>query len=450
MRTLWFLLLFSLTQPLLATTLVSDATIDLQKKKTQIHKLKNGLTLLYRQIENTELSTLSVTYPFGLKDLEGSDKSYLSALFSVMPDATKTYNKEAMFKITERYSSGVGCQSGIDSSSCSLGVVNDYWQDMLPVFKSVLEEPTLDQSDLDNYSQKRRGELEQNLVEPSAVVNQVVNEVYYPPNHPYYLSWQDEISDLKKVKSADLKGLYTRVAGVKGQYFTYVGSLTLKEVTKTLEKSFPKVTVKPGALKSVKQPSFDPKKSLSFSDKKIPTAYLILKYNLPGPGGKDEAAVRLMLRILSEELGLEIRTKRSLSYGTYAYSIDNAIGIGVISASTSKPKETLTAMTEVIDRFKKKVYSKKELDRYRMIYTTQFYLTHEAHTQLAGALSDAYFKYGSTDPFYDAPKKLGEVTGKEVQRAAKDYLKNFRLGMVFDMKEFDQKVAEAFIKHHAS
>ena len=105
---------------------------------------------------------------------------------------------------------------------------------------------------------------------------------------------------------------------------------------------------------AVVPPVFEEAKSYAFHDRTLPTAFIRVKFNSPSVTDKDATATRFMYEILSEELGELIRTKRSLSYAVGAYVIQYTAGIGVISASTSKPKETLEAMHEVIAQLKSK------------------------------------------------------------------------------------------------
>ena len=59
---------------------------------------------------------------------------------------------------------------------------------------------------------------------------------------------------------------------------------------------------------------------------------------MPGVTDQDFEAANLMMKVLDDELGLEIRTKRSLSYAVFSYMINYSRGIGMIGVSTSKTK----------------------------------------------------------------------------------------------------------------
>ena len=77
-----------------------------------------------------------------------------------------------------------------------------------------------------------------------------------------------------------------------------------------------------------------------------------------------------------------------------------------------------------------------ELNEYRNVFTTGYYLTLETHDQLASALGGYQVYFNNATMLYDLPKKLDAVTPADIQRVAKEILKNFRVGIVYDRDKF--------------
>lgn len=111
-------------------------------------------------------------------------------------------------------------------------------------------------------------------------------------------------------------------------------------------------------------------------------------------------------------------------------------GIGTISASTSKPKETLETIASVIKGLRDNKIAPDELKEYKNVFTTGYYLTMETHDQLAGALSNAQVYFGDASIMYEWPSRIEAVTPEDIQRVAKEVLKNFRVGIVYDKDKF--------------
>jgi predicted Zn-dependent peptidase len=196
----------------------------------------------------------------------------------------------------------------------------------------------------------------------------------------------------------------------------------------------------------VTPPTFDAANAYAFNDRELPTAYIRIKLNAPSVTDKDAVATRFLYEILSEELGEEIRTKRSLSYAVHSYVLQYSMGLGVISASTSKPKETLEAIHDVLAKMKSKTFTPEELEEYKHGFATSYYLTQETHASLTAALSSALQFYGGTDELYEMPRRLGEVTPADIKRLAGELLVDLRVGVIFGRKDFQDSWAKDLIE----
>jgi predicted Zn-dependent peptidase len=212
-----------------------------------------------------------------------------------------------------------------------------------------------------------------------------------------------------------------------------------------LESYFGEIKGQKDAKSSLQTPPFSEGTSFTFVDRSVPTAFIKIKMNAPAISDKDAVASLLMFDILSEELGDEIRTKRSLSYAVHAFTIQYSLGIGVISASTSKPKETFEALGEVIKTLKDKTLTEEELEEHKNVFATEHYLTQETHASLAAALSNALYYYGDAQKYYDVAQKLAAVTPDDIKRLTKSQLINPRIGVIFSRKNFDDSWAKNFI-----
>jgi zinc protease len=219
-------------------------------------------------------------------------------------------------------------------------------------------------------------------------------------------------------------------------FVTYAGPKITKKTLDALEAKLGKLGKIQRQLKPIPAPAFDPANTLAFEHREIPTAYIRMKFNAPSATSIDAPAAEVMFEILSEKLHEEVRTKRSLSYSVHASTIQYNQGIGMIAASTSKPRETIETIAAVIRDMRDKVISQEELNEYRNSFTTGYYLTMETQDQLAGALSSSQAYFNDATRIYDLPAKLESVTPADIQRLAKETLKNFRVGVVYDKDKF--------------
>lgn len=433
-----------------AVTLVTDQTIKIQKDLTSMQKLKNGIPVIMRKIPDSDIVQLNVSFDAGLKDLPVGKKALNEWFWEALPLASKSFSREKVFSLSEKYSLEIGCAGGIEVASCGLGTINDYWKESLPLFADLINRPSLTDQDVKLTKDRLVASLRNTPSDPGGYINEIVNSVFYPAGHPYRLNHDEALQELEKLTRKDLVALHKDVLNAAAMSIVVVSSMPEKVIMADLEKAFGKVAKGPVHPVSPPLPKFDPAKAFVFKDRELPTAYIRIKLNAPSILDKDAVATKLLYEILSEELGDLIRTKRSLSYAVHSFAIQYTLGIGVLSASTSKPKETLEAMHEVLEQLKTKTYSAEEIEEYKHVFATNYYLTQETHASLAGALSSAWHFFRNPNEHYELPRKLDKVTAEDIKRLANDTLNDLRVGVIYGRKAFEDAWAEELIKKNLS
>ena len=449
-RIIIFLFVMSSGNCVSSNQLVSLETIKEQKALTEIATLSNGIPLIYRNIPNSDILQIDANFTFGRKDIATQGKALLPIMFATMTKGAQNWSKEALFRLTEKYSAGISCSSGIELSSCSLSVINDYWLKLLPAFQAIIKEPTFSQKELLLAIDRRKASLKASDQNPESYSNEVVNEIFYGPNHPYYLSNKQALTHLSAAKREAIIGLHNSILNADRMFLTIATSLPLPLVKKHLEMVFGNITKKTFQSVVAKEPKFAKNSSSIIAHRDIPSAYMRAKFNLPGIQSPDYMATKLMIKILDEELSTEIRTKLSLSYAVYSYALNYQIGFGIIAASTSYPEQTLSALNTVLKKLKSHTYTAKELEEYKNVYATKYFLTLEEHSSLAAALSHTYHYFKSTDPMYENTLLLAQVTPEKVKEMANKYLNNFRLGIVYSKDKIKKEWMDHLVKQHLS
>jgi zinc protease len=429
-----------------AKQLVSDATIAMQKQNTEIFELPNKIPVIYRRIEGTEIVQIATAMAYGEAHVPAKQQPALGVLFELMKRGTKTWPKDKLYALMEKYASGVSCGASIETSACSMATLEEYFPELLPVYASVLQEPAFDPTEGQLILQQSEAALKSMTQNPEAYVNEVVNSVFYGSSHPYWTPNAKELEHLKKLQLKDLPALHAEVMKKSRKVIVVVAGMPKDKLQKLLTQHLARLPQGTSELKAPAYPKFQAKQSFALADRDIPTAYVRAKFSLPSYTSPDAAAVNLLIRILSEELESEVRTKRSLSYAVYAQQISLAMGLGLIHASTSNPQATLEAIAPVVKKLREVKMSKEDLERHKTVFATGYFLTLEEHSSLASSLASSYLYYGNVERLYQMPREFEKVTPEDIQRLAKEYFKNFRLGVVYKEKSFQKTWADAFLK----
>lgn len=424
---------------LFATTVFSATGTLLDAALTKTILLKNGMPLIARETPGSDIVHVEVSFLNGSSNQPSNQKAANLLAFETMPYATKAYPKEKIFALSEKYSFGVECRGGVEVSHCQIETIQEYLPQALNILASVVLEPTFNDADVTLAKQQRIADFQQEIQNPEAHANSVANTIFYDQNHPYRLLPEEGVKQTETLTPADLKKYHSSVLNAGKMFIVYVGPKMSATTSNFINKKFGTVRSLGNDKTTVPPPVFDAKNAVAFDHRTIPTAYIRIKFNAPSTASADAPAASVMFEILSEMLHEEVRTKRSLSYSVYANTIQYKQGIGIIGASTSKPQETIEAITIVIKKLRDHGVSQEELNEYRNSFSTSYFLTMETHGQLAAALSSSQAYFGDAAQLYQIPNKINAVTPSDIQRVAKEVLKNFRVGVVFDKEKFNPK-----------
>ena len=427
-----------------AATIVTPETVEAQKKATRTLALESGVIVILRRIPDSGISSISVGFGIGSANQPPGRKVLNDWTMSSMARAAKGYPKKKLSALTERYSIGIGCGGGVEFSQCSMTTLTSYWGHAFAAFAAVVNHPIFDATDVKLQKERMEASFKGMSEDPGSWSNDVVNRIYYPPGHPYRLVRDEALGELAALGSDDVVAYHKSLMAGSPPVIVVVSDLADEKILADITKAFGGWGGKKQEPLKVDAPTFEAAKSFAFEDRDIPTAYIKLKFPAVGAAGKDSVASRLTFEILNEELWDEVRTRKSLSYGVGAAQIQYRSGIGAISVSTSKPQETMEAIATVIQRMKTKRFSQAEIDRFKVVFSTSYFLTQETHGGVAGALLSTFNYYGTTDRLYEMPRDLEGVTAGDVQRIAQEIFKEMRIGVVYSKAKFSPAWASAF------
>lgn len=418
-------------------SLAADQSLARQSALTRVKTLPNGAVFIQRDLPGSEISHLEVNVKFGQADLPEDVRATNALTFDVMSMATSKFSKDKIFNLTESLTIGLNCTGGIEQSGCQIETVTDHFDPALELLTSVMNQPSFNPEDVALGKQRRIAQFQQEEQNPEQHVNSLVNTIYYPAGHPYRLIPRDAIKQLEKLTRADLVSYHRSIQNARSLQIVYVGPKLSAARQQNIETAF--ASWKGSVLKprNILPPVYDGKKNIAFEHRPIPTAYIRAKFNAPGALSKDSAVSRVLFEIISEILQEEVRTKRSLSYSIGSMTLQLEQGLGVIVASTSKPKETIETIADVLRTVSQTKFTAAKLAEYKNVFTTAHYLTLETHSSFAGALSTTHLHLGDPHKLYEFPLKIAAVTSEDIHRLAKAILKQMRVGIIYDKDKFE-------------
>jgi predicted Zn-dependent peptidase len=409
------------------------------KNAVKTYKLSEGSVLIENPLDATEIVHFEVNFQSGQVNLNESERAMNGILFDLLPMASKKFSKESTFALTEKFSIGMQCGGGIESSSCQFQTVNDHFDQAFDLLSAFLQDPVISQEDFANAVERRIAMFQQDTQNPESYVNTLVNTIFYPAGHPYRLIPDAAATFLKGLKLEQLTQYYSAKVRSSAHAAIYVGPALSSERSTKVKTFLSLLHPKAPQLVQVPAPKVDLAHRVAFEHRPIPTAYIRAKFFAPGLGTPVAAASKVLFEILSEKLHEEVRTKRSLSYSVFGSTLQMSQGIGIVHASTSKPKEAIQVIANVIKELKSKELPKDVLTEYKNVFTTTHYLSLETHDHLSGSLYQAFAYLKDPVKLYEFQDRIAAVTPKDVHNLARELFKDFRVAVVYDQAKFEKK-----------
>jgi len=423
----------------LALHLVSDQTINSQRNLTSLERLNNGIPVIIRHETSSKIALISIGFDYGLKDTKPGRKSVGDLALPLMTKATKSYSKSQLNQLQEKYALSLGCDAGIDNSSCAMETVENYWNDTLPILASVVKEPLYDPEDIQILAQRSVAAIKDAMSEPDEYINEVVNGIFYENGHPYVNTLEEKLKAIPSLNALDLVKAHSELLDASRMVITVVSNIPKAKIISDLNQHFGSIRGTENFKRTfVPYPKNEELSKVAANFKDIPTSYIRIKFPTPNAQHADAASMDLLFEVLSEYLHTEIRTKRGLSYSVHAYTSQGSIGHGGIIVSTPKPKEVIPIINQLIKQFKTKTLSQKEVDQFKTGFATGFFTSAETHGSLASNLYSSFYYDGTYDTFFSFPRRLDKTTPQDLKRLANQYLKDMKIGFIGPKNQYDE------------
>jgi zinc protease len=390
-------------------------------------KLSNGVRVLFRREAGAAVSGLQVCFDGGSLDLseatQGVDKLLLGA---ILDGSTSTSRSALQAKLV-----GLGARTSSDASydfaSLSLAAPRAGFAEAIGLLAECLKSPRLA---VEHVAQRKSGllaALNAEKADPDAYVARVCNEVFFA-GHPYRLRPDGTPSSLAALTPAILRQRLAQLLLSGRVLIVIVGDHEARALRKLLEGAFG--FVPQGVWTRRQPPAYAPRALLRTDLRKVPTNYVLAKAPVPALGHPDYPAARLALSVLRKRMWETLRTKHHLTYAAWAGVSRFRANYGALYVTTTKPKKAIGLTFAAIRDLQTRLVDPAALRGLIAQEETGAYSRSEAALSHAQGLAHAELVGGSWRGHYELPLALGRVTPKDVRRAAQDYLKNFRFGII--------------------
>jgi predicted Zn-dependent peptidase len=165
--------------------------------------------------------------------------------------------------------------------------------------------------------------------------------------------------------------------------------------------------------------------------RRLPTNYVFGTFSGPQQSSPDFPAFRIATSYIGGLISDFVRSE-GLSYSAGATTLDYGATSGAIWVSTLRPDTVVKIINLAIDVMQSESVPRAAMLRASKRYINGYYYQSESNAEQAGMLAEAQLYYGNFRAAAEYAEVLKKVTGGDVRRAAREYVKNIQYGFVGD------------------
>ncbi|MBV6496267.1 MAG: insulinase family protein [Acidobacteria bacterium ACB1] len=440
MRTPKFAILLTLAVMLLPLGLFAQ-DIKLPPINIKEYKLKNGLTVILHQDRSTPVVAVNMWYHVGSKN-EAEHRTGFAHLFEhMMFQGSKNYVDG--WRAVDELGGNVNGTTNEDRTWYFEVIPSNFLERVLYLeadrFGNLL--PAMDQAKLDNQRDVVKNERRFRVDNvPYGTMSERIDELIYPPDHPYHHSVIGSMADLSAASLDDVKSFFNQYYVPNNTILVLAGDFDEQQARGWIEKYF-------GVFKAGKpidrpNPPMPQLKETIRQQYEDPFAKLERRA-ITWPGvrmyHKDEAPLDILSSILSSGRGSRFQSElvygKELAQSIFAFNSASEIGGQFQINATARPGKSLddieAAVNAEIEKIQKDGVTADEVNRAvagreaSAIYGLQTVLGKSA--QLAD-----YMGYLNTPNYFQKDlDRYSKVTPADVKRVAQEYLTKNRVVMTY-------------------
>lgn len=368
----------------------------------------------------------------------GLEPMYLA----VSEQGTERYPKDALRRAMARTGSAIALDASEDWTLFGIRATTEVLDSVWSIFTDRLMRPRLDASEIDFVRNQVLSGLRQLNESPDALLNRVADSTAFR-GHPYALSATGSAASISAMNREALLQWKQEWLVKSRLLLVVVGDVPRAKVERMVSAS---IGTLPTGTYTWTMPDTLPARpsSLTIVPRTLPTNYVSGTFRGPRANEPDAAALRVASAVLSGQLFSEIRSKNNLTYSAAANFRDQALISGSLFVTTTLPDSALKIMREQVQLLQEVNIPTQALAPLIQQFLTEYFLNNETGTAQADFLARAQLYMGDWKAANRFMADLRAVTGEDVRRVSRRYLKNVQWVYVGDPARITRRIAESF------
>ncbi|MBX9573777.1 MAG: insulinase family protein [Candidatus Obscuribacterales bacterium] len=394
-------------------------------------KLDNGLTVYLVERHLLPIVAANLVVLNG-SDANPVDKPGLSSFTSdMMDEGTTTRPTLQIADDLNQIGAHVRAGSSSDSAYVAMNTLTKTLDNAMEIFSDVALHPSFEQKEIDRIRNQRITGLKQEKDDPNTVSRRVMYKVLYGPNHPYGFDEAGTIDSNKNISRENMQKFFQEGYAPQNSALIFAGDLTLDQAKALAQKYF-------GSWKGTapKRPDLtvksSPKRAIYLVNKDgAPQTFVRLAGIGLERSNPDYVPAQISNNALggmfSSRLNMDLREKHGYTYGAFSRFTFRREPGPFTCAAAIRTNVTAPAVKEFISQIESMQTSPvtpEELKMAKDNLSLSIPGNFESTPELASTTGELFIYGLPKDYFHSLPGKIDAVTGADVERVAKKYMKS--------------------------
>jgi len=314
----------------------------------------------------------------------------------------------------------------------TMSALSEHFDQALSLLAEVATKPAFKQTELDKLKKRELARLTLQSKNPRFLASRELHRALYG-QHPYaHVDTNEKV--LKRLKRTDLVGWHRKHFAPNNAFLVVVGQVDSARVNSAAEKAFGKWARKKLPQANYPAPPEREHREVIIVDREQSVQSVFYIGNLALPR-KSEDYIPLMVanQVLggsaASRLFMDLREKRSLTYGAYSY-IDDRLQIAPFIAYAAVRNEVTGEAMQAFEEHLRQIVAQpptaQELADAKRYLVDRFPLRIDTPGKIAGLVSELRI-YDLPDDYWDSfRERITEVDAQAALDAAKKYIKTDR------------------------
>ncbi len=390
----------------------------------------NGITFFLLQDDELPLINMRVMVNGG-SWMDPADKAGLASITGTVmrSGGSEQYPEEELNELLENRAASMETRFGLSTGSATMNVLKDDFDQLLPVFIDLIQNPVFPEERLNLAKTQQRTAISRRNEEASQIASREFRKLIYGEESAYART--TEYATLENITRDDLIAFHRDIYQSNNMLVGLVGDFDPSEIRSRLENAFGVIEQGEPAPTDLPDVDYEFEEGLYFAHKGDMNQSQIRMGHIGGyRDNPDYAALQVMNQILSGgfsgRLMQEVRTELGLAYGVYGSYTSNVRYPGVFFAGLSTSAETtheaLEATMYQIRRLQDERVSEQELAETKERIFNRIIFRYDSYSSILNEWMNNYNLGLPEDAFEQYIEEVREVTVEDIYRVANEYL----------------------------